>query len=189
MRRRSSAFGFTLIELVAALVLMAMLSVAMMGMVWNLNRVARNAVAHSPRIVGGNEALVREILADDFQNARGWSRTLDSRGPMIILHGLLGRNPVSGTADLSIERVIYRHVSTPWGIAFVRGTASSAGASQILWIGNRIFDAIPLSEGGDPVDSSDLALRGGLTPVPDRLLLRWQDVKGNVVWRQVVRHD
>ena len=89
-RRRNRREAFTLIELVASAVLAAMMTAALLSIVWSALRessqLRRSATSRFP------VTQLADQMRHDFHNARAMA--IDSSG--VTLHGFLGRDPQTG---------------------------------------------------------------------------------------------
>ena len=189
---RSRRDAFTLIELVVAMVLMAILTVGLSRLMSDVNRLSTTGRAASQTIDGVPMSLLTATVMSDFRNARGIAIDTDATGlTTVSLAGYVGRHAETGLADWSIDRVTYVHRVIPdRGVAILRSTSS--GETRWLTIGSAVLFAQPMADADDR-RSSDVderrAVRLGLPAMPSRMRVGLRDVSGRVLWQRVLRYD
>ncbi len=179
-RCRRTSRGFTLIEMLVATVLAAMLMVLVAGVLRSMNRQNRwvsNLVVRHPAVL-----LLRRQLECDLYNAR----TLVARNGQIRIHGLLAEG---GPDRLLLHRpadVVYELRSISGNRCLVRTllqtgrTGVTIRRRQIVWRGveRMEFQAFQIT---DPAESPEAAIPnqngrsvsdGKLPPMPARI--EWQ---------------
>ena len=99
--------GFTLLELLAALVLASLLTTALLQLVRNVHRKGREVTALASQDEHWTSQTFN-LLQQDLRNSR---RMVISEN-QILLTGFAGTNPKSGTPNHTSAEVIYRIVSS-----------------------------------------------------------------------------
>ncbi len=179
-RKRS---GFTLIELLASAVLAAMMTAALLSVVWSSVRETNQL-----RQAEINRWPVTQLVSQmrrDFLNARGMAVTADG----VSLYGFLGHDRRDGSPTLRAGAVRYQPVRAAGRMILVRRASSEDGeTSQPVWFGFGTLQIEPLEE----TDAEDAllhqAVTGGLPPVPGSFRVTMLADNGKVLWREVIHH-
>ncbi|MEM1068734.1 MAG: hypothetical protein AAGG48_03260 [Planctomycetota bacterium] len=172
--------GLTLIELVAAMVLAAMMMVGLMNIVWSASRDLRQV--DSDAASDFPTTLLIEQIRVDLQNARGMQWNAVS----VMLHGFVSRDASTRLPLLTEGRVIYRVVATESGSALIR--EQNGQMRDVMWmgVGRILVDSL---EQTDPEDSlAPLPEAGGLAAVPSKFRITLTDPRGRILWREVIHH-
>tara|TARA_R110002049_G_scaffold4601_5_gene32724 strand:+ start:1012747 stop:1013334 length:588 start_codon:yes stop_codon:yes gene_type:complete len=174
--------GFTLIELVASMVLASMMMVALINVVWSalreMNQLQR---AESNRFP---VTILADQLRQDFINARGI--LVDVGG--VTLHGYLSRNAETDQPALLAGRVRYQLGRGKQAGVLIRSETSSSGSqSEPIWrgVGGIQFESLEDFEPGDLLRGAET---GGLPPAPARFRVTMTGSDGKVLWREVIHH-
>ena len=175
--------GFTLIELVASLVLASMMMVALINVVWSalreMNQMQRAEANRFP------VTILADQMRHDFINARGV--LADPRG--VTLHGYLGRDGKTDQATMMAGQVRYELAPGPERSSLVRKSVSvgEPKRSQCVWYGVRgiSFESFETAEPGDLMLGAET---GGLPPAPTRFRITVTGFDGKILWREVIHH-
>ena len=183
MRRHPNRRGFTLIELVASAVLTAMLTAALMSVVWSAFK--HSAQLRQSESWRASTAQLGRQLRRDFQNARGMAVTPTT----ITLHGFLDHDRRNGLPTMRPGTVRYSWLSIDGRKLLVRNTEGPSGSSRsVIWIGCDRLTVEPFD-----VTSAEDALvphpvTGGLPSMPGSFRLAMIGEQGRVLWREVIHH-
>lgn len=174
--------GFTLIELIASIVLASMMMAALMNIVWSvLREMNRMQAAETNRFP---VTILADQLRHDFLNARGVMA--DANG--MTLHGYLDRDPKTDQASMLAGRVRYEIVASRDSRVLVRRVIDkNKGKSEPVWngVGTLGFEAIVQSQPGDLLLGAET---GGLPPAPGRFRVTMTGADGQILWREVIHH-
>jgi hypothetical protein len=180
VKRRSG--GFTLIELIASVVLASMMMAALMNIVWSvLREMNRMQVAEANRFP---VTILSDQLRQDFINSRGI--LADANG--VTLHGYLDREAESDQTSMLAGRVRYEIVASNRSRRLVRRTVSRSGArAEPVWYGagSLSFESLEESQPGDLLLGDET---GGLPPAPGRFRVTMTGADGQILWREVIHH-
>lgn len=162
--------AFTLIELVIALLLAALLTAALLRIVTNLSAETRQL--RRERIDRLAAGLLADRLRRDLINARGMSLSTQS----LLLSGFVSPDLVPG--NVSYERRLVGQ--TP---VLVRRLKDQ---TEICWIGVGTLSVIGDEDVDGETPSADAS--GSLPPMPSQLRVSMTDVQGHVLIDEVVIH-
>lgn len=180
MKSRRNAF--TLIELIASIVLASMMMVALMNIVWSVLREMKHVQAAEANRFP--VTILADQLRHDFTNARGI--IADAQG--VTLHGYLDRDPETDQLTLLAGRVRYELARSRQTGILVRRVVTAAGTrSEPVWHGVRSIQFQPLiqAETGDELLGAET---GGLPPAPSRFRITMLGTDGQILWREVIHH-
>lgn len=181
MRRRQS--GFTLIELVASALLSTMLMAALIGVVWSA--VQESTRQRKAEITRWPTTQLVMQLRRDFQNARGMLITPSG----VMLQGFLDQERGTGHPTLRVGRVRYqRVVRGDRGVLIRHRSGVSGSESEPVWFGFGGLQVEPLEQINAEDATLDQAIGGGLPPVPGALRVTLLSDRGQILWREVIRH-
>lgn len=174
--------GFTLIELIASVILASMMMAALMNIVWSvLREMNRMHAAEANRFP---VTMLADQLRHDFVNARGV--LVDANG--ITLHGYLDRDAKTDQTTMLAGRVRYEIIVLRKSRMLVRRVfGRSESRSEPIWygVGALNFEAIEQAEPGDLLLGAET---GGLPPVPARFRVTMTGADAQTLWREVVDH-
>lgn len=166
----SRRFAFTLIEMVAALVLASIMTVGLLRVVGVLSRETSQLRNEQTDYVA--VGFLADRLREDLLNARGMIAKTDS----LVLSGFLTGANVPGTVQ-------YRSTVLGRRTAIVR---LAGGRREVMWVGFGGF-AFESYEQVDP-ESPIPEATGGLPVVPSRFAIGVSDQNGRVLFREVIHH-
>jgi len=174
--------AFTLIELIASVVLAAMMMAALMNIVGSaLRQMNQLQVAQANRFP---VTMLAEQMRHDFFNARGM--LVDGGG--ITLHGYIERNAVTDHPMLRAGRVRYEFAVTPRERVLVRAVATAAGVQrEPIWygVGRLQVDLLEPMVAGETLTVEET---GGLPAIPGNFRVTLVGSDGQILWREVIRH-
>ena len=180
MRRQRN--GFTLIELIASVMLAAMMMAALMNITWSVfQEMRRMKAAEASRFP---ITILADQMRRDLLNARGIQ--VDPSG--ITLHGYLDRDAKTDQPSLLPGRVQYQVVDSRRSRQLVRRVVGeSKTQSELVWqgVGKIEFESMMELEKGDVIVGSET---GGLPPAPGRFRVTMTGADGQVLWREVIHH-
>lgn len=167
---RNRCRGFTLIEMVVALVLAALMMVGLLRVVTWVSINTNQMQSEQTDFVSA--ATLADRLRHDLTNARGILADAGS----LRLTGFVGPQHVSGA--IQYERAIIRNRQV-----LIRRTAKR---SELCWVGFGGFVFEPY----DDVDTSETPPKtgGGLPPMPGRFRISALDTNGQVLLSEVIVH-
>ena len=173
----SKRSGFTLIELVASVVLTAMISVALVNIVWStlqqttqLKKQERN---HWP------VTLLVEQLRRDFQNAQSIAVVDDK----LRIEGYVAQDPISGQGLLQAGIVEYVIVPTGSGSVWVRKQVDTTSVAEPVWYGFGAVRVVPVVSADQESNSLD-----GAVAVPKVFQVILTNDQQQVIWQEVIHH-
>lgn len=173
--------GFTLIEMLAATVVIAMLMVALAGISHATSRQARRA--KKIRNQFPSAALVESQITHDIRNADG----MQSLPNGVILFGAIGSDP-AGTPTQQLARVTYQ-IRNLRGLRVLIRTEQQArglGHQRIVWMDVTSLSVNPVGMTiGNPQGAK---LSGGLTPTPTSVDVQLLGSEGTSVFAKRIRH-
>jgi prepilin-type N-terminal cleavage/methylation domain-containing protein len=179
--KRRRRHGFTLIELVASAVLAAMMTAALLGVVWSSIRETQQ-LRRSEQTKWPITQLVTQMRRD-FHNARGMSATATG----VTLHGFLDQD--SAGASLRVGTVRYHWAGQAGRGVLIRHASSSQGPTiQPVWYRFGSLRIEPLDDSDAEAALLDLPEAGGLPPVPSRFRVTLYGDQGDRLWREVIHH-
>lgn len=173
--------GFTLIEMLAATVVMSMLLIALANISRSSARQAQRADAL--RVQYPSTAIVADQITRDIRNADGYSEA--SGG--ITLFGAISTHPSTGYGTHRIAVVTYA-VRDVRGVPVLFRTEqqpSGVGHQRIVWMET---GGLSVSSSGPTVPDADPNRTGGLTPLPATLNVELSNSNGDAIWSQRIRH-
>ena len=179
---KSRRHGFTLIELIASIVLASMMMAALMNIVWSvLREMNRMQAAETNRFP---ITILADQLRHDLLNSRGV--LADANG--ITMHGYLDRDSQTDQASMLAGRVRYEIVAAREARTLVRRVIDKTKAKgEPVWygVGTLDFEAIEESQPGDLLLGAET---GGLPPAPGRFRVTLTGADGQTLWREVIHH-
>jgi prepilin-type N-terminal cleavage/methylation domain-containing protein len=187
----SRRFGFTLVEMMLATVLAALLMAGVLTVVSGLSRDQRRMRA---KLADERPGLAVELIRRDLGNAMAMIRSADGNGIVLVGHCGIDRGTLSASGRLA--KVTYRMRGRGAGAALVReqeyldDEVRRERWGEVVLAGVRGFEMAAGSNDGEVVRlGEDLAGRvgdgGRAIRVPGRMLVRF-DVGGRVLSEEVV---
>lgn len=181
-KTRSRRSGFTLIEMLAATVVLSMLLVALVGISRASARQARRADSLRTRFP--STGILEDQIVRDIRNADGFLPLNNG----VTLFGAISSNPVTGAATHRLARVSYvvRRLRGLRVLVRIEQLERGAGHGRIVWIGTGglVVSSIGVVTGQE----TDAQLTGGLSPMPTMLSVQLYGEDGNTIWSQRIRH-
>ncbi len=179
---RSRRGGFTLVELLAASVVLSMLLLVLVSVARTSRLQSARAADLSRRFP--STGLAGEHIERDLRNASGLQVTRDG----VAMFGPISTDAGSGLQTLQPARVQYQVRRIGGHTVLLRSEQSGRGqnTNRIVWIGASALRVEPVEPA--PPASLDVRATGGLSPMPASLRVRILDASGNAIWEQIIRH-
>ncbi|WP_197455677.1 type II secretion system protein [Stieleria neptunia] len=167
---RSAADAFTLIEMIVALVLAALMMVGLLGIVASVS--TQSTQLHREQFDYVAAGLLADRLRNDLINARGIAAGADT----LILSGYVSPQQVPGTvryerAMIGSRRLLIRHIGRQ---------------RDVCWVDFGAFEFETYDEFDAEAPIPDMT--GGLLPMPSRFRIAGRDAQGRVLFDEVIDH-
>ncbi len=177
-----SRFGFTLIEMIAATVVMGILLTALVGISRASMRQAKRARKLSERFP--STSILSEQIARDIRNADGYSTTDTG----FLLFGAITTEPNTGRGTHQLARVAYSVQRLRGLRVLTRVEIATNGQrhQRIVWIG--AGSASLQSAGVLSGQTIDVRLTGGLSPMPTIADVQILSEDGEPILIKRIRH-
>ena len=182
---QSDRRGFTLIELIVALVLASLLTAALLRIVGTI--ALDNAQLRRERSDDLAAGLLADQLRIDLINARGMA--FDDR--TLLLSGFIGKSQLPATVRYA-QRQVGKHS------VLIR---QANDQTLVCWVGFGRFVIVPQDEAEervpgerlpgepDPAEATPMPdVAGGLPPIAGRLQVGMLDASGRLLFSEVVHH-
>ncbi|MFK7821664.1 MAG: type II secretion system protein [Planctomycetaceae bacterium] len=174
--------GFTLVEMLAAAIVISMLLAALVGFSHTTARQVKRAGRIRKQFP--STAILREQITRDVRNADGFTNL----GSGVVLFGALASNPATGQGTHKLAQVTYRIDKVRGLNVLVRAEQSGQGGGhrRIVWMDAGSISFQPV--GGQAVVGSKRGLNGALSPMSPAIDVSFFDADGTTILGERIRH-